>query len=98
MHFLLFDNYLNIFDDKQLNELYKGYKKGLNYKIYAKPEYDWKQMNEIRLCLLEKNLDVSIYSSLEFEAEQMWQIREGLEKGLDVSLYAKPEFNNWKMK
>ncbi len=50
-------------------------------------------MAEIREGL-EKGLDVSLYSNLEFG----WpQIRLGLEKGLDVSVYAKPECSTKQM-
>lgn len=47
-------------------------------------------MHEIRYGLTE-GIDVSIYASPEFNAEQMQQIR-------DTSIYADPKFNLWQMR
>ena len=87
-----FDNYLNIFDNRQLKELYDGYKKGINYKIYANPDFNAEQMELIREGL-EDGLDVSFYAISVFNWSQMKEIYSGLEKKLNVSLYAKPEFD-----
>ena len=64
----------------------------LEVSIYAKEEFDFSQMKEIRYGL-EDNLDVSIYAKPEFDKNQMEEIREGLAKKLKVSIYAKPEFD-----
>lgn len=37
-----------------------------------------------------KKLDVSIYAIIEFNSNQMLQIRKGLENGIDVSSYLNP--------
>lgn len=44
-----FDEYSKSFNKKQLKELYKGYKSKINYKSYLNPEFDFKQMEEIRI-------------------------------------------------
>ena len=46
--------------------------------MYAKEDFNWLQMEEIRLGL-EENLDVSIYAKKEFVWFQMKEIREKLE-------------------
>ena len=43
---------------------------GFDVSWYAKSEFDWLQMEEIRLGL-EQNLDVSIYSTIEYKERQM---------------------------
>ena len=53
-----FDEYLNIFSDEQLDEIYLGYQSKIDYTIYAKPEFHASQMVQIRKGL-EKNLNVS---------------------------------------
>ena len=42
----------------------------LNVSIYAKPEFDWEQMEQIRLGL-EDNIDVSIYAKPELDWSEM---------------------------
>ena len=42
--------------------------------IYAKIEFDWSQMEEIRLGL-EKNIDVSIYAKPEYAWFEMGNVR-----------------------
>ena len=51
----------------------------LDVSTYAKKDFNWKQMEQIRLGL-EDNLDVSIYAKPEISDEQMEQIREKLFK------------------
>ena len=36
------------FNLKQKEQIFLGEKKGLNVSVYAKPEYNWKEMNKIR--------------------------------------------------
>ena len=57
-----FNNYFNIFNSKQLKELYKGYKSKIDYKVYANPKFDDFQMAIIREGL-ELGLDVSLYAN-----------------------------------
>ena len=52
---------------------------GIDVSVYAKPEFSWKQMIQIKVGLAE-GLDVSIYAKLEFDWEQMREIRERLLK------------------
>ena len=35
-----FDDYLVIFSDRQLKQLYLGYKNGINYKVYSNSKFD----------------------------------------------------------
>ena len=82
------------FNDKQMKEINKGFEKGLSDEqiaIYAKPEFDYLQMMEIREGL-KAGLDVSIYAKPEFNWEQMEMILIGLEDNVDVSIYAHPKF------
>ena len=84
--------WFNQFQELQQQEILKGLKANLDISIYAKEEFDWKQMWQIRLGL-KNNLDVSIYAKLEYNGDKMEQIRLGLKKEIDVSIYAKSEFN-----
>ena len=43
-----FNEYLNIFGKLQLKGLYSGYKNGIDYTIYANPEFNYLQMEQIR--------------------------------------------------
>ena len=88
--------WFNQFQELQQQEILKGLKANLDISIYAKEEFDWKQMCQIRLGL-KNNLDVSIYAKLEYNGDKMEQIRLGLEDNLDVSIYAKKEFNYLQM-
>ncbi|MCF0105623.1 MAG: hypothetical protein HUJ53_02550, partial [Holdemanella sp.] len=46
--------------------------------IYAKPEFDWEQMYEIRVGL-ERGIDVSVYAKPEYKAWKMRKIRENID-------------------
>jgi len=59
--------------------------------------FDKGQMEEIRQGL-EKGLDVSWYTSVNYDWFQMEEIKKGLERGLDVSSYAKPEISYDRMR
>ena len=89
--------WFNQFQELQQQEILKGLKANLDISIYAKEEFDWKQMWQIRLGL-KNNLDVSIYAKLEYNGDKMEQIRLGLEDNLDVSIYIKQEFNAYQMR
>ena len=43
------------FNEYQQKEILEGIKYDVDVLIYAKPEYTWKQMEKIRLELLEKS-------------------------------------------
>ena len=51
-----------------------GLEKNLDILIYAKTEFSFSEMGEIRLGL-EKDLDVSIYAKSDFNQEEMKSIR-----------------------
>ena len=85
------------FSKHQINEIKEGIEQGLDdvsINKYAKPEFNWLQMVQIKagLCL---DLNVDKYANPKFNDNQMAQIRYGLEKGIDVTKYADPKFN-WK--
>ena len=44
--------YLNDFNANQIAEIYAGMKDGVDYKIYAKPEYSAELMNLIRHAMV----------------------------------------------
>ena len=56
-----------------------GLKKNLDVSIYANPDFNNFQMNEIRLGL-QDDLDVSIYANPEIDFKEMKKIREELLK------------------
>jgi len=43
--------WFNQFDKKQKTEIVKGFVLNVDISIYAKKEYDWTQMRQIRLAL-----------------------------------------------
>lgn len=47
------DTDLSIFNDAQMREIYLGLKYNLDVSVYTEPEYNWEQMNEIRLGLMK---------------------------------------------
>jgi len=55
-------------------EIRLGWVFGLDVSIYAKPEFDWWQMDEIRKGLGDR-VDVSSYAKPEFTWKQMKEIR-----------------------
>ena len=89
--------WFNQFNKFQQEEILEGLKDNLDISIYAKKEFVWYRMWQIKLGL-QKNLDVSIYAKLEYNGYQMEQIRLGLEANLDVSVYAKSTFGSFKMR
>ena len=63
--------WINQFDEAQQNEILKGVLSKVDILKYAKTEFDWRQMQEIREGL-EKNLDISIYA---FETGTIYLIK-----------------------
>lgn len=61
----------------------------IDIKKIAKVRYNYNQMHEITLGLIE-NIDTSIYENPDYSCEQMQLIRLGLENKLDVKQYANP--------
>ena len=57
----------------------KGFENKVDVSVFAKEEFEWKQMDEIRLGL-EDNLDVSLYAKPEISWKEMKKIREELLK------------------
>ena len=78
-------------------EISSGIDKGVDISIYAKDEYNWKQMAEIREGL-ERNLNVSVYKNSNYHWTQMQEIRLGLLDNLDTSVYANPKIDYEEMK
>ena len=79
--------YQHKFNEYQLDEIYKGYKNGVDAMVYVKAEYNYEQMQQIRYGL-EIGLDVTKYSNPQFNSMQMRMIRLGMEEDIDVSWYA----------
>ena len=83
------------FNQQQIKEIKYGLAKNRLKEelvaIYAKPEFSYQQMKQIRLGL-EKGINLTSYVGLEFDYQQMEQVRLGLENNVNVSLYAKIEF------
>lgn len=71
-------------------------------KLYAKPEYSYQKMNEIRKSLQSglKIEQIQKYIDTEelFDYTQLHVIFEGLLKGYDISVYDKVVYNTDKMK
>ena len=92
---LMKTEWINQFDEKQIWQIEMGITRSkVDVSIYAKPKFDWKQMQQIRLGL-EAEIDVSLYANSEYRYEQMEQICFGLISGLDVSCYLDNKYN-WK--
>ncbi len=70
----------------QEHQIRLGLEEGLPVEIYAKPEYDWFQMEEIRKGL-KAGIDVSVYASADIPYEKMHQIRKGLQEGMQLYSY-----------
>ena len=90
---LIKTDWFELFNIHQKHEILKCLKNNVDVLIYAKPEFDWHQMFEIR-----EGLDVSIYAKTDFSDYQMDEIRRGLKDNLDVSVYANSEYSWKKMK
>ena len=72
-------------------------RKGAGYTMPENSEYMAEQHQEILLGE-EEGLDVSLYSSPEFNWLQMEQIRTGIKDKVDVSVYADPTYSYETMK
>ena len=55
--------------------------KGVDVSVYAKPEFDFEQMDAIRLGL-EEGIDVSVYAKPELTFSQMYYKKRELTKDL----------------
>lgn len=63
-----------------LIEIRKGVCNGIDVSIYAKPDFEWRQMREIREGL-EAGIDVSSYADSKFIWQRMCSIRKQLTYG-----------------
>ena len=66
--------WFNQFNKSQKRYILEGVYCDLDISIYAKSDFDWMQMNEIRLGL-QDGLDVSVYAKPEIDCGQMKKIR-----------------------
>ena len=55
---LMKTDWINQFNKEQQEEINYGLKENLEVSLYAKPEYSYKQMEEIRLKLLKNKTDI----------------------------------------
>ena len=62
------------FDKNQQQVIIVGLEEKIDVSIYAKPEYNWEQMNEIRFGLLN-NVNVSEYANSKYSWQEMRKIR-----------------------
>ena len=91
---LMKTEWINQFDEKQIWQIEMGITRSkVDVSIYAKPEFDWQQMDVIKAALINK-VDVSWYAKKEFSYEQMRELQIALIEGMDVSGYAKPEISS----
>lgn len=74
------------FNEAQIKEIVQGLLYGIDYLIYAKLDYDYKQMFQIRTGLIH-GIDVSYYTDNELDSSYMFEIRRALENKLDLSWY-----------
>lgn len=96
------DNWQQEFNEDQLKMIKRGIEGGLTKEqinLYAVPEFDHDQMDEILIGIRNNKLSleqIRLFADPKFDWQQMSTIREGFCVGLtteQVSLYAKPEFN-----
>ena len=90
------------FNHRQIEQIAAGFSWGLNLdqvKFYAKPIYNWKQMEQLRCAFINDNgtfENVELLANPDFDDYQMKQIRYGFNKNNlsveQIKLYAKPEF------
>lgn len=62
-----------------MEEIRKGLRDNLDISVYAKPEYNYNQMNFIYLGLKD-NLDISKYADPKLSWEEMLEIVRELKK------------------
>lgn len=62
---LIKTDWFNQFDEFQQFKITEGLEDNLDVSWYAKAEYHWTQMEQVRLGLKD-NLDVSIYAKKDF--------------------------------
>lgn len=84
------------FDSDQISEIIDGGKKGLNYREYVNPCYNYLQMKLIKDGMLAK-INYSAYTNPNLTWEQMFQIKKGLEEGLNVLLFNNPNLSLMEM-
>ena len=77
---LMKTDWINQFENLQLNEIKDGLQDNLNVFLYATTDFNWKQMKQIRLGL-EENLEVSIYANPKYSLQEMKDFRLRLEEG-----------------
>lgn len=73
-------------------EIVFGLKNDINVSIYAKPEFEYTQMDIIRDALIS-GIDVTPFANPIFDWEQMLEIKFGIQDRVDYSIYAKNEYN-----
>ena len=71
---LIKTDWFNQFDEYQKTGILIGLEDNLDVSIYAKPDFNWEQMNQIILGL-KQELNVFIYAKPEYNWEQMRKIR-----------------------
>lgn len=73
------------FDTRQELLIKEGLSQGLDVKIYAKPQYDYETMYELKIGV-EHGIDLSKYAK-DYDAQQINEIRLGIEHNVDYKKY-----------
>lgn len=71
---LLTTEWVNQFDDEQLDEIRNGLHENLDVGIYAKAAYDHRQMRQLRMGL-EDGFDVTIFADPSIPWQEMLEAR-----------------------
>lgn len=85
---------------EQMKQLRLGLQQGVDISKYNKPYIDAKSMQELRKALasgVTTNV-FDVHEGINYNAEQVKQIRLGLENGQNIELWANPEMSAEQMK
>ena len=70
---LMRTDWIKQFNEYQIRKIKQGLRNKVDISLYAKTDYNWLQMEQIRL-----GLDVSKYAKPEIPSDKMFKIREKL--------------------
>ena len=74
---LMRTDWIKQFNEYQIRKIKQGLRNKVDIFLYAKTDYNWLQMEQIRLGLIF-DLDVSKYTKPEIPSDKMFKIREKL--------------------
>jgi hypothetical protein len=67
-------------DDHIMSQIRRGISNGVNIGLYARPEFSWRQMKEIRMGLQSNAVDTSVYANPELDYKAMEALRLGMQQ------------------